>query len=374
MLKFQALLAVLVSALPATAATSSPGPARASEHPAQVVQGGCNPYTQGSWATRAAYPLVGAVRSWGVFFPDNGKFYAMGGRVADTAGSDTRNPREYDPVADTWTTKAATYADGQVNNMVGGVLSFGATNFIVTVGGSAAGNTTATAEVRQYDPVADIMTTLTLDPWPQDAGGDMLPGGAAVFGNKLYVFGGFQINVAMLTTIWQFDPAAAAGSRWTLKTAALPTQLGYIPTATSGGFIYLMGGSTFAAGVLTDSNSSLRYDPVADTLTPVAAIPRATAETRAVTQPFDGSIWVLGGGRTAPNPSNEVDVYFPGSDTWTTAPAFPTPRRNIAADIDATLGRIWGVGGYATDGITPLVVNEQFDCVVPVELLSFGVE
>ena len=35
--------------------------------------------------------------SVGVYFPANGKFYAMGGRSADTAGSDFTHPFEYDP-------------------------------------------------------------------------------------------------------------------------------------------------------------------------------------------------------------------------------------------------------------------------------------
>jgi N-acetylneuraminic acid mutarotase len=317
--------------------------------------------------------VVGFVRAWGVSFPANGRFYAMGGRTSDTAGSDLQNPREYDPATDTWTTKAAAFADNQVNNMVGGVLNFGGTDFIVVVGGSAAGATTASSEVRQYNPLTDTMTTLASDPWPQNAGGATLPGGAAVFGNKLYVFGGFQINVSMITTVWQFDPAAAAGSRWTLKTATLPAPIGYIPAATAGSMIYLLGGSDFVGGTIVDTSSTLRYDPGADTITPIATIPRATGETRAVMQPFDNSIWVLGGGRVAPNPSNEVDVYLPGSNTWTVAPAFPTGRRNFPADMDPALGRIWTTGGYPVSGV-PDVMNEEFDCVVPVELMSFGVE
>jgi hypothetical protein len=360
-----AALALTLTLTPSAASAASP----------PGIHGSCDPYSQGSWTTRTAVPLAGFVRAWGLFFPANGRFYAMGGRTSDTAGSDLQNPHEYDPVGDAWTTKAATFANNQVNNMVGGVLNFGGTDFIVVVGGSAAGATVGTSEVRQYDPVADAMTTLATDPWPGNtAPGDKLPGGAAVLGNKLYVFGGFQINVGMLNTIWQFDPAAPAGSRWTQKTATLPTPLGYIPAVASGSLIYLMGGSTFVGGVLNDTNSALSYDPVADVITPLAAIPRATAETRAVRQPFDGSIWVLGGGRIAPNPSNEVDVYFPGSNTWGTAPAFPTARRNFPADIDPAVGRIWTTGGYAVDNVTPLTMNEEFDCVVPVELLGFGVE
>jgi N-acetylneuraminic acid mutarotase len=244
----------------------------------------------------------------------------------------------------------------------------------VTVGGSAAGATTATSETRTYNPITDTLTVLATDPWPGNVGGTVLPGGGAVFNNKLYVFGGFNINVSMTTQIWQFDPAAAAGTRWTLKGASVPAPgLGYIPTATSGNFIYLLGGSAFDPTLLlVDSNSSLRYDPVADAITTIATIPRATAETRAVTEPNDGSIYVLSGGRTAPNPTTQVDVYRPGTNTWTTAPPILTARRNFPADVQSTDGRIWAVGGYAPAAAS--AVNEQFTCVVPVDLITFGVE
>jgi hypothetical protein len=314
------------------------------------------------------------IRGWGVYYPDNGRFYVMGGRTSDTAGSDLVNPREYDPVGDAWVTKTAAFADAQVNNMVGGVLNVGGANRIVVVGGSAAGATTATGEVRHYDPVGDAMTTIATDPWPGASGGTTLPGGGAVFNNRLYVFGGFVIGVSMASQVWEYDPNGTAGARWTLKTATLPAPRGYIPAATSGGFIYLMGGSDFMAGALNDTTSSLRYDPVGDVLTTIATIPRAVAETRAVTQPLDGSIWVLSGGRTPPNPTTQVDVYMPGGNNWITAPALPTARRNFPADVDAATGRIWAVGGYDAANAPTILANEEFNCVVPVELLGFGIE
>ena len=56
-------------------------------------------------------------------------------------------------------------------------------------------------------------------------------------------------------------------------------------------------------------------------------------------------MWVLGGGRTAPNPSNEVNIYDPVECTWTTGPPFTTARRNFPADTDGST-RIWLAGGY----------------------------
>ena len=62
----------------------------------------------------------------------------MGGRASDTAGSDFTHPFEYDPATNTWTTKAATYPDNQVNNMACGVLTDAGTPYIYCVGGSVA--------------------------------------------------------------------------------------------------------------------------------------------------------------------------------------------------------------------------------------------
>ncbi len=285
----------------------------------------CNTRLQAAWTPGTSFPAT-LVRPWATYFPATGKLYVLGGRSADGAGNDLLHPAELDPHTGVWTTKPSTFADNQVNNMVGGILDFSGTPAIVLVGGSAAGATTATAAVRQYNPVTDTLTTLATDPWPGVGAGNVLPGGAAVYGNKLYVFGGFQINVGMISSIWVFDPAAAAGSRWTQMTATLPTALGYIPAATSGSHIYLIGGSTYDGAALIDSSSALAYDPNADSIAAIATPPRAVAETRALAQ-ADGSVWVLSGGRIAPNPTSQVDVYLPSTNTWTSGPAPPTARQ-----------------------------------------------
>ena len=124
--------------------------------------------------------------------------------------------------------------------------------------------------------------------------------------------------------------------------------------------IYTGGGSDITAGLLTDTTNSFVYNSVADTIGTIASIPRATGETRALN--FNGLMLVMGGGRTAPNPSNEVNIYNPGTNSWTTGapvPAFTTPRRNFATDTDGTT-RIWLAGGYASDGVTPLDSTEVF--------------
>src|SRR4029077_5838214 len=90
------------------------------------VSGGCAP---SGWSAAAPLPTPG-VRFAGVYFQANGKFYAMGGRASGAAGSEFIHPFEYDPVANSWTIKSATYNDAHVNNMACGVLSDAGTPYI----------------------------------------------------------------------------------------------------------------------------------------------------------------------------------------------------------------------------------------------------
>jgi Galactose oxidase, central domain len=296
-----------------------------------------------SWSAGPS-PSTPITRGAGAWFAPNGKFYVLGGRSSDAVGSDLINPREYDPVAGTWAIKAAAFNDNQVCNLVVGVLVDAGTPVIYTVGGSAAGAATSTTVVRRYDPVADSITVVATDPW-SGAPANTLAGGGAVLNNKLYVVGGFTINVAMSSQIWEFDPAAAPGSMWTLKASVLPVAVGYVPCAAHSGMIWGAGGATWTGTALLDSTSSWVFDPVADLITGIMPTPRATGETTAVAE--GPEVWVLGGGRTAPNPSNQVDAFSPSAGTWSLAPSFVTARRNFASGVDPVTGQIFIVGGYA---------------------------
>jgi hypothetical protein len=310
----------------------------------------------GGWQPGPDMPST-AVRTVGVLFIDG--FYVMGGRSADGVGNDLMHPFEYQSGANSWTTKSSTYPDNQVSDMACGVLTDSGTNYIYCVGGSAGGQTTATDRVFRYNPVADTIETIA-SPWPGDSDGITLPGGFTVFNNKLYILGGFRINTAMTDTIWEFTPGTNA---WVQKKAHLPVPLGYIPTTTIYSFIYTGGGSTWDGTMIHDSNYSFAYDPMNDSTSSIASIPRATGETRAI--PFapiggtDYMMFVMGGGRDAPNPSSEIDIYDPISNGWSTFGSFPTARRNFAVD-GALFCHIYVAGGYASDGVTPLSSLETF--------------
>jgi Kelch motif len=310
-----------------------------------------------SWAAGQSLPSVG-VRLVGVYFPANGKFYAMGGRSADTAGSEFTHPFEYDPVGNSWTTKSATYPDNHVNNMACGVLTDAGTPYIYCAGGSAVTLPDISDRVFRYDPVTDVISVVAT-PWP-GALGMVLPGGFTVFNNKLYILGGFDTITGGgqgTNQIWEFTPSPAA---WVQKNAVLPVPLGYIPTTTIGSLIYTGGGSDITAGLLTDTTNSFVYNPVADTIATIASIPRMTGETRALN--FCNNMYVMGGGRTAPNPSNEVDVYDPVANAWSLGQPFVNARRNFPTDTNGT-DHIWLAGGYDSGGV-PTDSMEIFSCPV----------
>ena len=311
--------------------------------------------TSCSWAAGPDMPTV-LVRAVGVYFPD-GNFYTVGGRTSDLAGSDFQHVLQYNPGTNAWTQKASTLPDTSMNNMACGVLTVSGTPQIYCVGGSTAGQTTATGRVFSYNPVTDTPTILTGDDWP-GAMGTTLPGGFAVTNNKLYILGGFNINVASTNQIWQFDPTAAVGAKWT-QMVNTPEGIMYAPTCAINGIIYVGGASDYQGATVVDTTNSFSFDPATNSIGTIAPIPRATGETRGLN--FNGQMYVIGGGRVAPNPSNEVDVYDPGTNSWSTAPSFTNARRNFPTDTNGT-DHIWLSGGYDVDGITPLSSMEIFDC------------
>ncbi len=314
------------------------------------VSGGCAP---SGWSAGPNLPSVG-VRLVGIYFQANGKFYAMGGRASDLFGSEFTHPFEYDPGTNSWTTKSATYPDTHVNNMACGVLADAGTPYIYCVGGSQVTVVGTFDRVFRYNPVTDVISAVAA-PWPGGLA-MVLPGGFTVFNNKLYILGGFDTvtNGGQGTNqIWEFTPPTT----WVQKPTVLPVPLGYIPTTTIGSLIYTGGGSDITAGLLTDTTNSFVYNPVANTIGTITAIPRATGETRALN--FNGNMWVLGGGRTAPNPSNEVDIYNPGTNMWSLGIPFNLARRNFPTDTNGT-DHIWLAGGYAPT--SPTDSMEIFFC------------
>jgi hypothetical protein len=297
-----------------------------------------------TWSSGPDLP-TDLVRATGVYFPANGRFYAMGGRTSDTPGADMTTPYEYNPKTNTWAYKTAPFPDNQVNNMACGVLTVGRTPYIYCVGGSAAGTNTATKRVFRYNPATDTIQTVGIEQWNESVA-NTLPGGFAVVQNKLYILGGFTVGVGMTNRIFEFTPENSIGSQWAQKAATLPVALGFVPVTTIGTLIFTAGGSTFVPCDLTETNNSYVYNPIADDISTIPSIPRATGETRAVT--VANEMWVLGG-RTGPNASTEVNIYSPLTGQWRVGLPLRTGQRNFPAASDDT--RVFVAGGYNSSAI-----------------------
>ena len=109
--------------------------------------------------------------------------------------------------------------------------------------------------------------------------------------------------------------------------------------------IYTAGGSLWDGTTIHDTTDSFKYNIATDTWAAITNITRVVAETRALN--VYGLMWVMGGGRDAPNPNNEVDIYNPYCNSWTVSTQpFVTARRNFPTDTDGG-SRVWLAGGYA---------------------------
>lgn len=105
------------------------------------------------------------------------------------------------------------------------------------------------------------------------------------------------------------------------------------------GKIYLVGGlvpsADFDESGLADQTGALEiYDPSQNTWSPAPAMPTPRSELGAVTG-RDGRIYAIGGGIGDQfTPSDAVEVYSPDSNTWEAAAPLPTAMDEVNATVD----------------------------------------
>jgi N-acetylneuraminic acid mutarotase len=311
---------------------------------ATPTAGVCTPVPAG-WFMKA--PITadpGLTRADAAYFSGTGKIYVFGGRPVDSPpGNYNQNIYVYDPGANSWATASTTLTDTRVSNLQAAVLTGPSGPRIYLFGGSPSSgdpDPTPSDIVRVYDPVSGSLTNA--DPWPQNP--TAVPGGGAVFNNKFYLFGGFDPLTSggiTLDTIWEFDPMAAPGSQWSLKSTHMSLDRGYIGTVTIGNYIYLAGGSQWDGSALTNETILERYDPTANTISTMAPIPTGSSNWSAYT---DGTKLYAAGG-FFPTAIDITYIYDPASNSWTTGPSMPQAVRNYAStQIDNN--QFYAIGGY----------------------------
>src|SRR6266581_294978 len=215
--------------------------------------------------------------------------------------------------------------------------------FLATVAGALGIFTAAQAGYAQgtWTPLAPV------SPSPTEG---MTVGGVGQVIVGAYGFSGGYTNQTRLyninTDTWSLGAAAPLPAR--AEAASGDT--------THGGFLYVIGGEN-STGVLADLQ---RYDPVTDMWAPLMSMPTARAGAAAAV--IDDGIFVIGGRQSTNGPCSggpyltTVEKYDIDTDTWSPVAQLPTPRSDLAAVAHG--GKIFVFGGCTGPASAPIVTDE----------------
>jgi len=233
----------------------------------------------GTWSSRAPMPTARYGPGVGGI---NGVLYAVGGTGTGNTGGENE---AYDPVTDTWTTKA----EMPTRRVTPGVAVVNGILYAIGGQGCPAGTPPpcgqALATVEAYDPVTDTWTTKASMPtarWGL---------GVATVNGIIYAVGGTGTdNVQGLNAVEAYDPAS---DTWTTR-APLPDPTWGLAVAGGDGVVYAVGGYVYdpASNYVNATANLWLYDPSTDRwrVGAVMAIPRSYLAAAFL----DGLMYVVG--------------------------------------------------------------------------------
>ena len=212
-----------------------------------------NPATN-TWSYKAPLPAPVTNLVPGQAGVLNGMLYVVGGWCCSGNGQDFSTVYAYDPVSDSWASKASLPSPREQASIavVGGIL--------YAIGGSTEG-VGIIADVEAYDPSTDTWTAkapLPVARWASVTG---------VVDGIIYVVAGNDINTAATTTTYAYDPST---DTWTTK-APMPTGQDSATGGVINGILYVAGGGV-PAGAL---NTVQAYNPGADKWLEMSPMPTA---------------------------------------------------------------------------------------------------
>lgn len=228
------------------------------------------------------------------------------------------------------------------------------------VGGTGA----AAGRLQVFDPTANRWT---VGPAPPFAASAMA---SAVVGGQLYVAGGLS-GGATTRAVARFDPGTG---RWQ-RLADLPAGRNRAAGGSDGQRFFVIGGNgpgSGGAGEVADGFATVQaFDPATGRWTTsdeqgsgMAPLPQARGGTGRAVE-VGGRLLVLGGqtatgpGATADKVYRRVDVYDPGSGTWSEGTPMPTARHGISPV--AVGGRVYVVGGNPRSGASTSTAVEAYN-------------
>jgi N-acetylneuraminic acid mutarotase len=184
------------------------------------------------------------------------------------------------------------------------------------------------------DDAAGADAAVDAPPGAQWRGLAALPGGprqetaVVALDGKVYLIGGFDGALAVVTDVWVYD---IAGDAWTAG-PALPGPAHHINAAVAGGKIYLLGGLTGLS--FSPAGFVLEHTPGQPDWIAKTAMPAGSERGASAVGAVGADIYVAGGSRGGS--VADVHVYDTGGDQW-----------RVAADLPAMLDHVVGgvVGG-----------------------------
>jgi hypothetical protein len=271
-----------------------------------------------TWRVAAACPLS-RFEANGVVVGD--ELWVMGGFTSPSLEV-TRKVDIYDPAADSW--RPGPELPGAETHVA--AVTVGSD---VIVAGGFTGRfdgvpAPTTAEVWRWRAASSAWTT---EPSMPAAGAGFA---WAMLGETLHLAGGLGADGlydADVHYVW--DVSGASG--WT-SAAPLPVGRNHGGGAATGGLFYAVAGRHDWNERAGDVANVDAFDPATGAWSARAPIPSARSEIGASTSTLvDGRILVVGGSLPDIIPSDEVFLYDPAGDTWSTLPPLPEKRKGAVA-------------------------------------------
>ena len=303
-----------------------------------------SPVNIGCWADRAPLPTE-LLDAGGAAL--DGKLYLVAGE-ADSGHLSSL--WIYDPATDSWSSGPPLPGVAVENPAVatdGGKL--------YVFGGSTHSFSGAVQNAAVFDPATNAWTSL---PQMTTARSGAM---AKAIGGKIYVAGGMGTDGASLDSVEVFDPAAAGGAGAWSGATPMGTRRDNAGSAVLDGKLYVFGGDTRNSdGSYVDRTLDTveMYDPGTDSWTDRAPMP--TGRQSVIVGTLNGRAQVMGGevSSSPPGAFAANEEYDPATDSWRGLHSMPTPRHGATA---ATIGDVIYVVGGGPQSLTSFSgVNEAF--------------
>jgi N-acetylneuraminic acid mutarotase len=269
-----------------------------------------SPHTRsGAWTTGASASTMRTEVAAAVLA---NRIHVVGGFPGSPSGAGaTRANEAYDPVADSWETRAELPADRNH------ACAASANGKLYVIGGfdNTFSGANAAATTFEYDPDSDQWTSRATMPTPRGA-----PACVAL-NDRIHVIGGN--NTVDLGVHEVYDPAANSWS----TSPSMPTPRNHIAGAVLQGRIHVVGGRAAGQGGLMRTHEM--FDPATNQWSSRALLPTGRSGIGAAE--LAGWMHVIGG-ETKPGPISTFDAheaYDPTSDSWVILAPLPTPRHGL---------------------------------------------